>query len=70
MKEAGSDITSYFGPPRKRSNFFHDTSEAQVQVRSDVSPAIASSAAEDSILDIASFFSGGASSDSCKLKLI
>ena len=63
MKKTGPDITSYFGPPTKRLNLSEDTNTSEAQVRPDVSVATESSAAEESVLEIAVVLSCGATND-------
>ena len=61
MKQAGTDIRSFFGPPTKRSKLCEDTTDA---TRPDVSVAAASSATDDFVTgDIASLLSHGATSE-------
>ena len=68
MKKAGAENKLCYRPLKKPSNLCQNT--GKVQVRPAVSVAMASSAAEYTVLDIARLMSSGVTSYCNKLKLI
>lgn len=84
MKQTSADIRSFLGPPVKHPKFYKDNESRGLQADAPATdvpaatmsdfPATASAAAStasDSVLDIASFVSCGATAtDCCKMKLI